>query len=89
LEHAYEWVSSFVYWYNYKHLHSGIKFVTPASRHEMRDEIILKNRKEVYEQARIKNPNRWSGETRNWNQDKKVYLNYLQEEKNNDIKLAS
>lgn len=89
LENAYEWVLSFVHWYNYKHLHSGIKYVTPASRHEMRDHIILENRKKVYEAAKIKNPNRWSGETRNWNQDKKVYLNYLQEEKDNDIKLAS
>jgi putative transposase len=89
LENAYVWVSSFVHWYNYKHLHSGIKYVTPASRHEMRDDIILENRKKVYEEARMKNPKRWSGETRNWEKIKKVYLNYLQEEKDNVISLAS
>ncbi len=89
LENAYVWVFKFVNWYNNKHLHSGIKFVTPASRHEKRDHIILENRKKVYEKAKAKNPHRWSGETRNWNLDKRVYLNYLQKEKNNDIELAS
>jgi len=89
LENAYKWVMEFVLWYNYKHLHSGIKFVTPASRHEMRDQIILENRKKVYEEAKNKNPNRWTGKTRNWSMVEKVYLNYLQEERINDIKLAS
>jgi transposase InsO family protein len=89
IEEANAWVSKFVNWYNNEHLHSGIKFVTPMSRHEMKDEEILKNRKRVYEEAKLKNPNRWSGETRNWNKIEKVFLNYLQEEKNNDIKLAS
>ena len=37
----------------------------------------------------MKNPNRWSGDTRNWKKNEKVFLNYLQEEKNNDIALAS
>jgi len=89
LQSAIDWVTKFVHWYNYKHLHSGIKYVTPASRHEMRDHIILENRKKVYEEAKSKNPNRWSRKTRNWSLITKVYLNYLQEEKDNDIKLAS
>lgn len=89
LEEAMNWVSKFVNWYNYRHLHSGIKFVTPASRHEMRDEIILEKRKKVYEEARMKNPKRWSGKTRNWEMIEKVYLNYLQEDENIDIKIAS
>jgi transposase InsO family protein len=88
-EEANAWVNKFVFWYNNIHLHSGIKFVTPISRHEMRDNKILENRKKVYEEAKNKNPNRWSGKTRNWNKIEKVYLNYLQEEKNNDINLAS
>jgi putative transposase len=86
---AYEWVSSFVNWYNYKHLHSGIKFVTPASRHKMEDEMILEKRAKVYEEAKLKNPQRWPGKTRNWKIIKEVYLNYLQENKNDDIKKAS
>ncbi len=37
-----EWVEKFVYWYNHVHLHSGINWVTPDSRHENRDQAILK-----------------------------------------------
>jgi transposase InsO family protein len=89
LEEASAWVEKFVFWYNNIHLHSGIKFVTPVSRHEGKDKIILENRKRVYEDAKNKNPNRWSKRTRNWDKIEKVFLNYLQEEKNNDITLAS
>lgn len=83
------WVNKFVFWYNNIHLHSGIKFVTPVSRHEMKDKKILEKRKEIYEAAKLKNPNRWSGQTRNWTKIEKVYLNYLQEDKKIDINLAS
>ena len=89
IEEANAWVKKFVYWYNNVHLHSGIKYVTPASRHAMIDNEILENRKKVYEEAKLKNPNRWSRKTRNWNKIEKVYLNYLQEDKNIDIKIAS
>lgn len=89
LEEANAWVDKFVFWYNNIHLHSGIKFVTPVSRHEGKDKIILENRKRVYEEAKNKKPNRWSKNTRNWDKVEKVFLNYLQEEKNNDITLAS
>jgi putative transposase len=89
LEEANALVEKFVYWYNNIHLHSGIKFVTPSSRHAMKDDKILENRKRVYEEAKRKNPNRWSRQTRNWTKIEKVYLNYLQEDKNIDIKIAS
>jgi transposase InsO family protein len=32
IEEAREWVKKFVNWYNNIHLHSGINFVTPASK---------------------------------------------------------
>jgi transposase InsO family protein len=41
LEGASKWVNGFVDWYNNRHLHSGIKFVTPADRHAGRDVEIL------------------------------------------------
>ncbi len=75
IEQAQEWVERFVNWYNNIHLHSGISFVTPASRHSGDDELILKNRHLVYERARAKNPNRWSKETRNWLKIEEVELN--------------
>ena len=41
IQTAQEWVSKFVTWYNEEHLHSGINFVTPLSRHKGEDEGIL------------------------------------------------
>ena len=75
LEAALAWVSVFVLWYNTEHLHSGIRFVTPDDRHFGRSEAILANRKNVYENAKRKTPERWSGETRNWNPVDTVVLN--------------
>jgi putative transposase len=74
LEAAEEWVAGFVRWYNTQHLHSSIRFITPEQRHEGLDEEILNNRRKVYEQAREKHPERWSGKTRNWDPIKAVYL---------------
>lgn len=75
LEEARNWTSEFVDWYNKEHLHSGIKFVTPSQRHEGIDEELLKKRKEVYKKAKQKNPERWSGEIRDWEKIQEVRLN--------------
>jgi transposase InsO family protein len=75
LEEAIIWVEKFVNWYNNIHLHSGINFVTPASRHDGRDDIILKNRHNIYEEAKRRTPNRWSKKTRNWSRINLVELN--------------
>ena len=72
---ARDWVQSFVGWYNKEHLHSSIKFVTPEQRHTGKDNQILRHRKAVYTQAKLNHPNRWSGEIRNWDAVKEVYLN--------------
>ena len=80
-EEATIWVESFVNWYNFEHLHSGIKFVTPSSRHAGQDAEILEKRNIVYKEARAKNPTRWSKETRNWKRISVVKLNCLKEEK--------
>ena len=74
-EAALAFVATFVHWYNNVHQHSGISFVTPGERHEGQDKAILHQRKQVYELARQKNPNRWSGQTRNWDRVDEVYLN--------------
>ena len=78
IESAREWVSSFSNWYNTQHLHSGINFVTPATRHEGRDEMVLEKRRTVYEAAKLKNPERWSGKIKNFFRQSEVYLNHLQ-----------
>lgn len=75
LESARDWVADFVQWYNEEHLHSGIKFVTPCQRHQGEDHKILAKRHQIYQQAKAKNPLRWSGNTRNWTPIKEVNLN--------------
>lgn len=75
LQGAREWVSRFVHWYNNEHLHSGIRFVTPADRHSGAESEILARRNEVYAAARAENPWRWSGRTRNWKPMEIVVLN--------------
>ena len=72
---ARDWVQSFVGWYNKEHLHSSIKFITPEQRHTGKENEILRHRKAVYTQAKLNNPNRWSGEIRNGDAVKEVYLN--------------
>ena len=69
------WVLGFADWYTNEHRHSAIKFVTPAQRHAGDDAQILANRNKVYQKAKLANPLRWSGEIRDWNQVKEVYLN--------------
>lgn len=71
------WVLDFVRWYNEEHFHSGIRFVTPASRHRGDDLNQLKIRDAVYKKAKLANPTRWSGATRNWTYVKQVFLNCL------------
>jgi transposase InsO family protein len=76
IEQAREWVLRFVTWYNNEHHHSGIKFVTPAQRHEGKDKQVLIARTAVYETAKKAHPNRWRGRAvRNWEYDNEVSLN--------------
>ncbi len=44
LQESRSWTSKFERWYNHEHRHSGIKFVSPASRHSGEDEAILLRR---------------------------------------------
>ena len=75
LVQARQWVAKFVQWYNEEHRHSGIRFVTPSQRHAGLDAAILKQRDKVYTSARDRNPERWSGPTRNWSRVDEVHLN--------------
>lgn len=75
VEAARKWVDRFVYWYNEEHRHSQIRFVTPGQRHRGEDKQILRNREQVYAQAKERNPSRWSGQPRNWKPVDRVALN--------------
>jgi transposase InsO family protein len=74
-EAARQWVAGFVRWYNTVHLHSAIRFVTAADRHAGRDIVLLQRRRMVYEAARRRTPQRWSGKTRDWSHIEEVRLN--------------
>jgi putative transposase len=75
LEEARAWMQQFVHGYNHEHRHSGIRFVTPAQRHQGQDPAILAQRQTVYEQARERHPERWSGPIRNCQPITEVWLN--------------
>jgi len=73
---AIKWCEWFVDWYNNQHLHSELKFLTPAQRHNGQDAAILASRHNTYLRAKQKNPLRWSGrQSKNWGLPDKVTLN--------------
>jgi transposase InsO family protein len=75
IEAARAWALKLVTWYNGVHLHSAIGFVTPAQRHAGEATTLLTKRKAVYEEARARNPRRWSRATRRWHAPDQVWLN--------------
>jgi putative transposase len=72
---AQRWMARFVDWYNSEHRHSAIRYVTPDERHSGREQDILARRHELYQRARILNPERWTRSTRNWTAMGAVILN--------------
>ena len=81
IEEARQWVLKFAHWYNYNHKHSGLKFISPTQRHDGIEEEIMMQREAVYIAAKAKHPERWSGNTRNWELPDAVYLNPEKEQK--------
>src|SRR5262249_17219832 len=75
VEAAQSWVARFVGWYNSDHRQSGIRYAPPDERHFGREAEVLARRRLVYERARRRRPERWSGPTKNWNPVGAVTLN--------------
>ena len=75
IEAARDWVKRFATWYNGKHLHSGIRFVAPNTRHAGQDQTVLAQRACLWAAARAARPERWSGQPRNWAPVADVWLN--------------
>lgn len=86
IDAARQWIMQFVRWYNHSHRHSGLKYVTPAQRHDGRDIEILAHRKRVYEAMKSRHPGRWSGNIRNWEHEPVVSLNPMRD---NTVKKAA
>ncbi|MCP4053543.1 MAG: IS3 family transposase [Mesoflavibacter sp.] len=88
LEQARTWMNEFEAWYNHEHLHSSLKYVTPHQRHLGLDKEILSHRAQVYKEAKLKHPARWSGDTRNWDSQDEVWLNppkYIKDNAKNSL----
>jgi hypothetical protein len=61
LDEARAWTHRFAHGYNTEHRHSGLKFVTPAQRHQGEDIDLLARRHALYQAARARHPERWTG----------------------------
>ncbi len=88
LFHAREWMSGFVDWYNTKHRHSAIGYVTPEQRGSGIDLEIFKRRNSVIEEARKKHPERWGKKIKKWENLDVVILNPVQKQDENLINVA-
>ena len=75
IDKAREWVFDFTRFYNYKHRHSGLNYLTPVQRHNGLSKKIFANRMAVYQAAKDKNPNRWTRSIRDWTLPEEVWLN--------------
>lgn len=75
VEAARRWVVHFVDWYNGRHRHSAIRYVTPDERHHGREHVVLKRRHTLYARARASHPERWSRNVRDWTPVGTVVLN--------------
>ena len=69
------WVAAFIDWYNTEHRHSAIRYVTPDERHYGQESAVLERRRRLYEAARRKHPESWSGTVRDWTPVATVHLN--------------
>lgn len=65
IENARIWFADFVDWYNTKHRHSGINYVTPEQRHLGKDKKMLEIRQNTLNKAARKKPNRFVNGPRN------------------------
>jgi putative transposase len=74
IDEARAWMSRFTQWYNHEHRHSRIQYVTPMQRHTGHDQDILAQRKQVYAQARLTSPSRWTNQHHSWQRPDLVYL---------------
>jgi putative transposase len=70
------WTLAFTDWYNNKHYHSGLNYIRPVDRHNMKDEEILQEREKVIVEAKNKNPERWINDIiRDMKIKTEVYIN--------------
>lgn len=76
IDHAREWMASFVHWYNHQHMHSGLGYVTPMHKRTKKDCELFAIRNQTIEKARARNPLRWGRRpAKIWESKGEVLLN--------------
>jgi len=75
IDHAKEWMSEFVSWYNTEHRHSSIDYITPEDRASGKDIEAYNKRNVTIEEAMKKNPERWGKRVRRWKRKDIIILN--------------
>lgn len=75
IESAQQWVDQFTHWYNDCHRHSAIGYVTPSQRHSGEATQLLAARRQLYLEAKLRTPKRWTRATRSWTAPSSVHLN--------------
>lgn len=73
LEHARKWFADFIDWYNKKHMHSGLQYVTPFQKRNEEHHAIFAALNNVLSEAKQKKPERWG------NRETKKYLAQIEE----------
>lgn len=76
IDAANEFVSKFVEWYNYSHLHSGLDMTTPCSVHYGFHEEVMDNRNQLLEAHRAMNPSRYGSRKKVFKVPEKVNLKH-------------
>lgn len=82
LQHAREWFSDFINWYNTKHRHSSIGYITPHQKRTGEGIRIMNTRNETLQAAKEKCPERWSQSPKVWTYGEVVILNKKPNKKN-------
>lgn len=73
---AREWYAGFIAWYNTKHLHSALGYVTPHDMRYGRAQAIFTKRDQTMIAARLSHPERWrQNKTRSWS-NAPVFFNF-------------
>ncbi|NJL68734.1 MAG: transposase [Microcoleus sp. SM1_3_4] len=68
-------MDAFITWYNTKHVHSGIGYVTPEQKHAGQADAIIAHRNETKRRAYEAHKNRWSRPLSLLTTPQVVYLN--------------
>ena len=76
IDHARQWMADFINWYNDRHLHSALGYITPMEKRTGRDIELFRKRNCTMEAARNCHPERWGNRpSKEWIPSKVVVLN--------------